>query len=56
MQLVGRLWADDNIEEEEEEEQFTHILSKSQKKKLRKKGISERTHYTRRGGHSKTVQ
>ncbi|XP_019435941.1 PREDICTED: uncharacterized protein LOC109342405 [Lupinus angustifolius] len=39
--IVGRLWADDEATEEAEEE-FTTVLSKSQKRKLRKKEQSEK--------------
>ncbi|CAL0313879.1 unnamed protein product [Lupinus luteus] len=60
MRIFGRLWADqeqeDDIEEVEEQGVFTSVLTKSQKKNLKKKGFHERVHFTRRGGHSKSVQ
>ncbi|CAL0305237.1 unnamed protein product [Lupinus luteus] len=60
MRIVGRLWADqeqeDDIEEVEEHGVFTSVLTKSRKKNLKKKGSHQRVHFTRRGGHSKSVQ
>ncbi|KAF1891085.1 hypothetical protein Lal_00001224 [Lupinus albus] len=47
MEIVGRFWAD-REDEQEYEEEYTEVLSKSQKKKLKNKGHSERIHFTRR--------
>ncbi|XP_019435165.1 PREDICTED: uncharacterized protein LOC109341678 [Lupinus angustifolius] len=57
--LVGRLWADEEEEDmpdrgdpiTAEEGNYTKVLTKSQKKKLRRKQSLERVHFTRRGGY-----
>ncbi|XP_019460018.1 PREDICTED: uncharacterized protein LOC109359778 [Lupinus angustifolius] len=52
LKLVGKLWANDEISEAEEE--FTTVVSKSQKRKLKKKGQAEKVYHTRRGGYLNT--
>ncbi|XP_019451836.1 PREDICTED: uncharacterized protein LOC109353936 [Lupinus angustifolius] len=56
LRLVGKLWADDSLDEELEEESFTNVLSKSQKKILKKKSIAEKSYNTCKGGLSYSVQ
>ncbi|XP_019433032.1 PREDICTED: uncharacterized protein LOC109339940, partial [Lupinus angustifolius] len=46
MRLVGRLWANDQDNDDTEVE-FTEVISKSQKKKLKAKENSGRVHFTR---------
>ncbi|XP_019431608.1 PREDICTED: uncharacterized protein LOC109338759 [Lupinus angustifolius] len=46
LRLVGRLWDDDSLDEEWEEESFTNVLSKSQKKRLKKKNNIENSYNT----------
>ncbi|XP_019451901.1 PREDICTED: uncharacterized protein LOC109354000 [Lupinus angustifolius] len=48
MRIIGKLWAND--EECSEEETFTTVLSKSKKKKLKRRSNTEKIHYTRKGG------
>ncbi|KAF1858976.1 hypothetical protein Lal_00000798 [Lupinus albus] len=47
MRIVGKLWADE--EKEEVDEEFTHVLNKSQKKKMNKKDQYGKIYQTRRG-------
>ncbi|CAL0321673.1 unnamed protein product [Lupinus luteus] len=52
MRVIGRLWADDTVEDEiDDEGAFTTVLSRSQLKKQKKKGKSEKVHNTRRGSY-----
>ncbi|CAL0309951.1 unnamed protein product [Lupinus luteus] len=52
MRVLGRLWADDEIEEQlDDEGRFTTVLSRSQKKKQKKKDKLEKVHNTRRGSY-----
>ncbi|XP_019460146.1 PREDICTED: uncharacterized protein LOC109359906 [Lupinus angustifolius] len=49
MRLLGRLWADEDIEEEvDDDSRFTNVISRSQKKKQKKKDKLEKVHNTRR--------
>ncbi|XP_019447354.1 PREDICTED: uncharacterized protein LOC109350586 [Lupinus angustifolius] len=50
MRIVGKRWADEvEVQEEEDtEDSFTHVLSKSQKKKMRRKNSQEKVYFTRR--------
>ncbi|CAL0321674.1 unnamed protein product [Lupinus luteus] len=50
LSLVGRLWADDEPDEENVEvDAFTEVLSKSQKKKMKKRSKNVQNQYTPRG-------
>ncbi|XP_019447270.1 PREDICTED: uncharacterized protein LOC109350495 [Lupinus angustifolius] len=49
MRLLGRLWAYEDIEEEvDDDSRFTNVISRSQKKKQKKKDKLEKVHNTRR--------
>ncbi|KAF1879944.1 hypothetical protein Lal_00022852 [Lupinus albus] len=48
MRIVGEMWANDEVTDEVEEE-FSNVLSRSQKKKLKGKGQTEKVYHTRRG-------
>ncbi|KAE9607815.1 hypothetical protein Lalb_Chr09g0334151 [Lupinus albus] len=57
IRIIGKLWADDQVEDKEEEaREFTPVLSRSQKKSLKNKGISVKAHNTRNGGSLNSVQ
>ncbi|XP_019414619.1 PREDICTED: uncharacterized protein LOC109326388 [Lupinus angustifolius] len=51
--IVGKLWADEESNEEEEEE-FSKVLSRSQKKKMKKIEQSAKVYQTRNGGYLST--
>ncbi|XP_019430035.1 PREDICTED: uncharacterized protein LOC109337510 [Lupinus angustifolius] len=55
LKIVGTLWGEEETDEEDqvEERNFTPVMSRAQKKKLRRKGSQDRIHFTRRGGHAK---
>ncbi|XP_019433746.1 PREDICTED: uncharacterized protein LOC109340495, partial [Lupinus angustifolius] len=55
MKIVGRLW-DEEDTDLLEEGSFTSVISKSQKKKMKKRTNAEKVHYTRRGGYLNDAQ